>query len=271
DWLNKGLVDPKWQEYVTNIEIGAEAFDTKFAFIQATSNGAAEHNRGPGQLFDQSPNSPYGWLPVTKPTLTRGQTIHLGDETSRTAASAIVISQKCKNIPLAVTWCDWKYSDDGVFLNTFGVEGVSFTYDANGEPQLTDLVAKNPLESLTMLALIYMQNTFTDPGMKLSYGQWQFEGSEVPDAFDEWADVKYDGAYTWPSNITFTPDQQTAINLVATDVRTFVTERFTMFVSGETKFSEWDKYIAEIESVGVASIKNTYQAAYDTWREANPA
>jgi putative aldouronate transport system substrate-binding protein len=263
DWLGKGIIDPEWESYVNNESVDHNKFDTQYLFIQATSNGAAEHDT---QLFATNPNAKVGWLPATKPVLNRSQVIHLGDSLSRVGGTVTGISQKCKNIPLAVTWCDWKYSEDGIFLNTFGVEGVSFTYDANGEPQLTDLVAKNPQMSLTMLATLYMQNTFGDPGLKLAYGQWQFEGSKVPDAFEEWGKGNYDDAYTWPrSAIVFTPEQQTTINSFTTDIGTYITENFTLFISGQKPFSEYESYVSALMDMGLATVISTYQAAYDTY------
>jgi putative aldouronate transport system substrate-binding protein len=90
----------------------------------------------------------YGWVGISKPVLEEGQTLHMGFQVSRVYWGSASISTTCENIPLACTWLDWRYSEEGSFLYGYGVEGVSWNYDANGEIVISDL-------SLTIKHTVY--------------------------------------------------------------------------------------------------------------------
>lgn len=39
---------------------------------------------------------------------------------------------------------DYLYTEEGILLANYGVEGVTFEYNAEGKPQFTDLIMNNP-------------------------------------------------------------------------------------------------------------------------------
>lgn len=43
-----------------------------------------------------------------------------------------------------VQLCDYMYTTDGILLANYGVEDVTFTYNAEGKPEFTDLIMNNP-------------------------------------------------------------------------------------------------------------------------------
>ncbi|MDR0818173.1 MAG: hypothetical protein LBN43_01205 [Oscillospiraceae bacterium] len=266
-WNEEGLIDPEWESFVTNQEIDGGVFDTRYAFVQTTANGAMEHNAA---LFSQNANAETGWLPVTRPVLTEGQTLHLGGQASRFHYGSSCVAQSCENIELAVTWIDYKYSDEGAFLNTFGVEGISFEFNEKGEPSFTEFMYANPTgQNLTMLATLYCLNELSDAGMRSNMGRWAFPGSEAPDAYRVWADFKYDNAYTWPSSVQFSEYQQSQLNIYTGDVSTFLTENFIQFINGSKSMAEWDSFVETANTYGVTSILQIYQEAYDTWKRTH--
>ena len=51
---------------------------------------------------------------------------------------AFAISSTCENPELALQWVDYFYSEEGSVFFSFGVEGVTYTLDADGVPHLND-------------------------------------------------------------------------------------------------------------------------------------
>jgi putative aldouronate transport system substrate-binding protein len=128
-WYSEGLIHPDWASYGNNEDMPKENIDGVFMIAQMTDNGTAEHQ---AIIDEQSPDSDRGWEPLVRPVKYEGQVLHLGGEKTRTAFGSAAVATKCSNIPLAVTWIDWRYSDAGSFLMSYGVEGVSWEY--NEEP-----------------------------------------------------------------------------------------------------------------------------------------
>ena len=78
-----------------------------------------------------------------------------------TGQGTFSITSSCPDVELAVSVLDWRYSEEGSFLFNYGIEGISFEYDANGEPQYTDLIVKNENGlSATWLAAVYMDGGY---------------------------------------------------------------------------------------------------------------
>lgn len=53
------------------------------------------------------------------------------------------ISTKCKDPELAIQYCDFWFTDQGIQLANYGVEGLSCEV-VDGKPQFTDTVLNNP-------------------------------------------------------------------------------------------------------------------------------
>ena len=75
-----------------------------------------------------------------------GDATHLGPTNyeSLSTMSSCVITTACQYPEIAIQWMDYRYTEEGSTLANWGVEGVSFEYDENGNKQYTDLIVNNP-------------------------------------------------------------------------------------------------------------------------------
>ncbi len=264
-WFSEGLFDPDWMSYsdLTNDSFRTKWVDDQFGYmILATSDCSTERH----VLDDPDAD----WLALRDPVLEKGQTLHLGDERSRVYYGSASVSAKCENIPLAMSWIDYRYSTSGSEFMSWGVEGVCWEYNENGEKRVSEFLCKNPTYNYTMLLLIYCMNTLCDPGLDLNYVHYCYDGGDIViEAYDYLETRNYDGAYEYPSAISFDLEQITKISNYSSDVLTYISENFLAFVDGSTPMSEWDKYVDNFETVGLYDLLAVYQEAYDDYMAEN--
>ena len=84
------------------------------------------------------------WTSIARTLRYDGQILKFGQKTSNMTYGVTVVSAKCENIPLAMTWCDYFFSPEGSEYSSYGPEGITWAYNEAGEKELTDLILKNP-------------------------------------------------------------------------------------------------------------------------------
>jgi putative aldouronate transport system substrate-binding protein len=210
------------------------------------------------------------WVPLHKPVLTLGQTFHLGDNRTWFTGGSWGINAHCDDIPLLTTYCDYFYSPEGIFDENYGAEGVTFTYNEKGEPQLTDLLIKHP-SGMSWALLQYSINDVMEGGVCMRARTYAFPGGERLNDFHAfWNDsayYKYDGSMAWPTAITLDAQSNARISELGADIATFISENFLLFVDGTKPLSEWDAYVTDLRSFGWDECLTIYQNAYDGFIE----
>lgn len=147
-WYEEGLID---SEYVST-----DATGWKEKVL--TNRGGAFYgkmNGGIGTLmgsFDYSQDEDFTLIPVPYATTKDGKSYDLYSQDIFDNGGC-AISAKCKHVKEAIKWLDYLYSPEGQIMASFGVEGVTFEYDAKGVPHYTELITNNP-DGLSMVNAI---------------------------------------------------------------------------------------------------------------------
>ena len=84
------------------------------------------------------------------------------------------ITTVCEDPDVIARYVDYVYSDDGILLANYGVEGETFTY-VDGVPRLTDMVLNNPDYSYGAAMNIFVCDRMTPAPFIIDE-----EGNEVP-------------------------------------------------------------------------------------------
>ena len=258
-WFSEGLFDPGWATFA---DMTDERFRPKWEadqfgyMVLATSDCSTEK----WVLNKDDAN----WLAVHDPVLEKGQTLHLGDQRSRVYYGSASVSTRCENIPLAITWIDWRYSDEGADLMSWGVQGVAWDYNDAGERRVTDFMLTTPGANYTMMCLIYCMNTLCDPGLDINTAHYNYDGGDIVIEAYAYMDIRdYDGAYEMPTGMTYTAEQRGEISSYGADVLTYIQENFLAFVDGSSPMSAWADYESGLQAVGLPDLLGVYQEAYD--------
>lgn len=265
-WFAEGLFDPGWATFA---DMTDERFRPKWEadqfgyMVLATSDCSTEK-----WVLDKEDAD---WLALHDPLLTEDQILHLGDQRSRVYYGSASISTKCENIPLAMTWIDWRYSEEGADLMSWGVEGVAWEYNDAGQRRVSDFMLTTPGANYTMMCLIYCMNTLCDPGLDINSVHFNYDGGDIVIEAYEYMDDRshYDGAYELPTGMEFTAEQSGEISSYGSDVLTYISENFLAFVDGSKPMSEWAAYEAGLNDVGLPGLLSVYQEAYDEFMANN--
>ena len=111
-----------------------------------------------------------------------------------------------------------------------------------------------------------------DPGILHRRRSYAYPGGEKLLAwYDTWANpdfYQYDGSMVYPDSVNMDDEDRNYLKTVGTDLNTFVTENYTQFVDGSRPMSDWDNYIASVESlVGYKEVHEIWQKYYDEFKK----
>ena len=263
-WYNEGLIIPNWINFNGNNYFAADFQADRIGVTSLQPSDAPA-------LMDKETQPDAYWTPLHEPVLYDGQVFHLGDWASWIGGFGNwAVSAKCENIPLLLTYCDWYYSDQGIFDTNWGPEGYGFQYDENGEPQLTDFIVDNP-GGMAFAVVTFLLSDLHEGGVKLMKRSYSYPAGKASwDWFDVWNDkdfYRYDGSMVWPDCFSITDEDRGYINSVATDLSTFVSENYLQFVDNSRPLSDWDSYIAELTALpGWKECIAIWQSYYDDWQ-----
>ncbi|WP_102410016.1 extracellular solute-binding protein [Beduinella massiliensis] len=258
-WFEKGYIDP---DLLTNDNA---ALDGKM-----TSGSAAVTYRSPDSGIGvwtkaMRPANPDVMLVAAPyPTLEKGETRYIAQPNYRyQAAYSAAITTSCKDVELALKVLDYAYSPEGQLLYNFGVEGVSFEYDENGEPQFTDLIKNNP-DGLTLkeAMILYCRNTSGGPfekavGPIISQRTYQ----EQLDAPIIWF-KSVDWSRSLP-RIVYSGEESAEYATIMNEINVLTEEMTVKIMIGDKPLESFDSYVESIEKAGVARAVEIVQTALD--------
>lgn len=165
---------------------------------------------------------------------------------------------------------DWLYSKEGSDITNYGVEGVSFEYDENGEPKfiedyVTQFKGAEPSDYYAV---------FADMGItKLDFCFWASNtkaGSEIQKITGSWTDltdeyweiIDNDPAYVQPHiNPSLTEEEAERAQDILAEVNTILEPEYNKYIMGTEPLDNWDSVIKKCEDAGIREFEQIYNDA----------
>jgi len=261
-WYKDGLIDPQWQSWSSMADDGWMDHwvgDQIGYSVQATSTAFDQE----GILDIEGTH----FVPLADPVLYEGQILHVGTNDSRLYYGSACISAQCENIPLALTWMDYRYSDEGGEFMTLGATDVAWEYDENGNKRVTDFIRTNEAYTYSMHILCYACNNLVDPGLDYNYMHFWYDGGDaVIENYAFYAAAKkegFDGSFLIPASVKLTDEESAEMRSFSNDLVTYIQENYLLFFDGSRPMTEWDEYVGGLDGVGLQNYLDIYQGAYD--------
>lgn len=187
------------------------------------------------------------------------------------AKDSIIISSSAKNPQLAAQWLDFLYSREGELLNWYGIEGVTYVLDENGEPQFTDFVLNSPDKTppnaiLQRYALNWGESWLGKHNTKAS--------ERVSTAAAGGHNQQLEAVAIWSApelNVapptrswSLTEDEGYEVNSKLTAIVTLINEYTINYIIGEDD-TPFDEFRQQLIQFGYQDIINIYQTVYDRY------
>lgn len=200
------------------------------------------------------------------PVEKEGDTLHFSQDRGASAGGGYCISTHCEDPELVARWADYIYSPEGQILSNYGVEGETFDYNDEGEPELNDMIFNNP-DGLPEQLAITKYTTFSLVGVQDDYRQYvRFTDAQWEAARDIWP--MGDDAYVIPTGVQMTSEENTTFSNAYSDIGTYVGQITLQAIMGDVNIDDiWEEYVSRIEGMNIATCIEQYQAALDRYNE----
>lgn len=261
DWMDKGLIsttfiqdnaNPMGDVYSTNVSTGR----TGIFF-----NGVGMIGMFQSTLSDADANGKL--IACYDARKNADDVLHNANEDSIVGKMGITITTACENPELAMKWCDFWYTEDGVLLANYGIEGQSFEFDENGQPYITELVTNNP-DGLSLMDTQFMYSTDSVNRINditKTRSTYTEAGLEARDIWD----YNRDDANTYPSAAALTADEADEHSSIYSDINTYLQEQIAQFITGAKSMDEWDTFVKKLKDMGIEDCIQLKQDAYDRY------
>ena len=178
----------------------------------------------------------------------------------------LVLTTACEEPEKALRWLDTFFSEEGILLTNFGIEGKSFVYDENGTPVYdpSGAIAENPELDETNYRYFYtlmsMSAFPTVQTKEAYYATLHPLSAEAISGWNESADV----SRILP-NIALTAEESEEINDKLVDIETYIAVEYDKLVTGQTPISEIPNIQQRLIELGIEDCIAVYQQAYDRY------
>lgn len=210
------------------------------------------------------PNFSITGLPV--PALEKGDTTHFSTVTSKVDTNGgNFISTNCKDVDLAMAWCNYWYTEEGTLLANYGIEGKSWERDAEGNPQFTDLVINNPDMAFDIAISVYCE--FNGGGYYVLNAKTNSNYTDVQlTARENWLQNS-DTAGNYPGYASLNAEESSVYASYIGDITTYVEEMTLKFITGGEELTEdsFATYQQTMDDFGLQECIGVYQDAYDRY------
>lgn len=202
------------------------------------------------------------FVPAPYPVLQEGDTIKTRDYIPDFYNAPIFIHSRVENPAEVVEWIDFFYSEEGVALSNWGIEGETYTINSQGEKEFTALVLENPD---TSPHAILNQEGFQEMSLVKEWeleSQFHYPGVQ-DEAWKQWGKATCENIL--PDTMTYTQEEINILTLVLYSMETKIYQSTVNFITGLQPLSEYDAFLKDLQDVGIQEVIDINQAALDRY------
>ncbi len=258
DWFNAGVIHADF------VSVNNSPFSTDLVSDIASSDaGVWAYFVKQDDTWDNLSTDPdFHAVAMADVGKTEGQILEIGNLLSTVSNAGVTVSTSCEYPEIAVQWCDFWYTEEGILLANYGIENETYVFDENGQPRHTEEFLTPP-EGTTLQSLQYI---WTLPMMSTVY---QSDRTTIGENTDRatWG-INKNGDRDIPLTfVTMTAEENSEFANIMGDVQTYCAESILSFIIGETPLDDetWANYESTIQAMNVERAVEIYQAAYDRY------
>lgn len=208
-----------------------------------------------------------GFLSAGIPATLRdaGQTLHFFLGMGNAVGDGISITTACQDPDLLIKTLDWCFTEPGINLCNYGIQGISYGMDDSGNAVWSTNVTENP-DTTFRMALV----NYTMTGLPSIWDEERY-WSEIYDeaayaAVDLWMNADNDKACDLPGAMFYTTEESAVYATKITDVETYANQYILTCITGEADIdATWDEYVEKVWSLGLQDCIDATQNAYERY------
>ena len=257
-WYSEGLINPDFISYDADTN-----GPSLTGYVTSGQTGIWFGDVSQMAAYQEGANDPaFSCVAITDPVKNEGDITHF--DSDRTGLTSYSVAATCENPEIVMRWINYWFTDDGILLANYGIEGQSYTMDDSGTPQYTELMTNNPdgdtFKTCQLLYTMVMVPTVVDTRASFTlYNDAQKEAQSI------WSS-NIDDAYVLP-DITFTEAESNELSSIYSDLSTMISEKLIQFIIGDEPLSSWDSFVADMEAMNAGRCMELYQAALDRYTQ----
>lgn len=272
-WMKNGLVD---RDYITNAPenvMGYMTNDTSIATYGFVGSGI-------GKLLpameEKNPN--YSVVACPYPVMNDGDIPWFQEVQPEANSPYIAISVQCgidneDRYKEAIKWCDYIYSDEGMILKSFGVEGVTYTIEKSEDSKehfvYTDVIMDHEKIGAHSVeaALYHFMLPANAPGLNQhpDYLNGFYPYEQQKDAIVVWnKNVEEAKKHILPP-LSYTGEEATQKATIEAAARNDLDAAISNIILGKASIDTYDDAIKKAQKNGYNDLLNIIQRAYDRY------
>lgn len=263
-WYKEGLIDP---------EIFTRGPKSRDILLSGNLGGATHDWVSAGNYNTSLPASIPGFkmIPFAPPLDQHGNRV---ERVFRTPGAGWGISSQAKDPVTLIRYFDFFFSPEGTELMNWGIEDLTFSYDASGNKQYTDTVMKSEQGPLGYLRSIGVQYRI---GMKQEAGYEYAFMSEIGkvatklyDEHREWYRLDQPPYLDGEIGLKYPAELEGEYQKIMSNIRPYVDEKFQSWMLGTSDFEkDYDVFVKELKKRGIDRAIAINQIAYDLYSKAD--
>lgn len=285
DTVKYGYAEPAFKDFLMTMNKWYEEglLDKSFASIDTKSVDAKIVNGNAGATFVWSSgffkltnaaresNPDFELVGVPFPVMNKGENSAYAQRDPMVYFAGAAIGKNSKNKELAVKLLDYGFTQEGREALKFGKENDTFVIKDNTYVYTDKIEANKEGISKAEALTVYARNGQSVPLLLANAGLRAnvvetFTPTELGDAIKTWR--KNEGDKTrLLTTLAPSLEDSAEYGRILTDLNSYSEEMMLKFIVGETPFSEYDNYLAELEKRGLSRLLEILQSSYDRYLE----
>lgn len=271
DWVEKGYVDI---DYVTNDNTIVHGQITNGTSIASYGYVGGDLGKILPAMAERDPE--FDLVACPFPVMKKGDKPIFQAIQADASDPCIAISKQCgetneDRYKEAIKWCDYLYSDEGIVLKSFGVEGETFTIekDENGVEHYiyTDKITDYEKIGATNIgaALYHYFLPANHPGFNQhpDYFRGFYSYEQQKNAIEEWnkyVDIAQKNVFP---EVSYTGEEAERKANIESAAKLDLQATVSNIILGKTPLEEFDAAIKKAKKAGYDELIKINQAAYD--------
>ncbi|MBQ9291354.1 MAG: extracellular solute-binding protein [Clostridia bacterium] len=275
-WYAEGLIDPSFTSN-TQTEINSQVTSDIQGFWHTNTNRfpgyytllkntVASYADSEKVKLEPLPRFPYQYAKEGTEAKRYTQAVNLKNWAAAAEGNAITSAAvKAGKVDKIMELFNYMYSEDGTTLISWGVEGVSFDYDADGNKVWKDVVLNNEGGLSSDTVMQYCIPTRGEFPKIMDLEAWMTVDCASEDGKRE-LDYNYgaDKDLIIP-NILLTGEDAETYTMIMNDVNTAIAETFLSVIIGNKDEGAIDELFKTIDNMGIKQALDIYAKVYENY------